>query len=225
MENFDWKRIEIIFPEFIEENFTLVNDIKNNCSKTGFYVWDYWVGLEPNKKFPHWIKNNKEDSEFKDAGNFVEKVYKKLLGELSERIKEELFEPIKILDSWKELTNDVLPPICKGYLNKVIYFGAEHTSSNLFSKEYGKFFIYDDSRSFSDYGKSLTDVLLTTKNVSIKILNERGKLYQELAQTVVPKSEQKKGVKNLITGKTLTECIQNADKIYKLAPELSTLKY
>ena len=62
-----------------------------------------------------------------------------------------------------------------------------------------------------------TEVLSEIGKLPKDSLNEKWKEYYAISEMV--------NEDNQITGKTLTECIQNADKIYKIADELKKLKF
>lgn len=214
-DKLDWEGINLYFPEWkrgsngIGEHFwkEFLPQAKFGEEKIKVLFKDYGLEIHLNQKVPSWI-NEKEKSG-------VEKTYANLSKEVYNGIISNLNDSYLIFESWRNFVRKLDEK--KGWTGNLqdhIYF--ENSEINVLHYDY--YINYPDQRIKLN---SPTSIIGVIEDLPKNSLNDKWKEYYDLSKNI---SLGEEGLCNSIIGKTLTECIQNADKIYKLAPELKELK-
>lgn len=214
MEDFTWSKINLHFPECrtdptgIEESFWKEFLQKPEFRKDYIRVLfgDYGLSIHLNQKIPNWVGEKEKRG--------VEKIYANLSKEIYREVADELTKSYEIFESWREFVQkwDAKNGWVGNLQNNIKFtnFGTGVSHGDYYTN-------YPNS---SIKLNSPTSVLNRIGNLPKDSLNETWKKYQNLSKNVFYGGENRC---NSITGKTLTDCIQNADEIYKIAPELKKL--
>jgi hypothetical protein len=206
---FTWETMSLCFPEWkanllktdkFENYFAKHPDFSNN--QINFqYKGDYGIQIFLNQKMPDWTPKESEVYKMLSKMNLEssKRLYEKTLGELD--------ESFDILESWRKFVVKYNGKEWEGNLSNHLDFENEGNTVSLW--DYYRFYNNSDCKD-----NSPTGILRKIKKLPRDSLNETWKKYAELAKDTS---------KNAITGRTLGECIKNADEIYKIAQELKAL--
>lgn len=221
MEGFDWSAISLGFPEWAnDENGKREESLwKDFPSSPNFrngsvqFLWkeDYGISLHFTP-IPSWLSN-----EAIIGGKPLEVFYRESSRELQEKVLEDLENSFEIFESWRE----------RGLIQR--YINNEHkgriTNHLDFKKECGDISLFDYynlETKMNEYSISPTDKIIKIGRLPRESLNSQWSKYAELSKIV--RGNANPGSCNSIIGSTISECVERADKVYSLAPELRGLK-
>jgi hypothetical protein len=215
MKNFDWERLNLMFPEWSidrntgeREKIFSTNFPENpDFSQKGQIKFAYKnYGLEifiPT--VPLWIKETKS----------LKTRYQKLSNSVYESVLKDFQDSFKILENWRLLVNRYENHEWKGNLSDHLEF-----RNNCSSIEMGDYFNCHIANSANNI-IGPTTIITKIKNLPQNSLNAKWALYSELSENIVS-SGLSTDCKR-IQGKTFFDCIKNAEEIYSYASELSEL--
>ncbi len=212
MEEFSWSKINLCFPEYFEhplhDKELFLGEYpftpKFYLSSVSFRLnKEYGIQLFSNKEIPDLLK----DKDTKVNGKNIEEFYLDSFKEVYNIVLKELNNSLETFESWRPFISKYDGNEWKGNLQDHIEFVNQNNEI--------KHFDY-----YRLNGRSPTDKLIKIGKIPKEALNKKFLKYYEISQNVLYGGE---GKCNSITGKTLTECIKNADKIYRMAPELKEL--
>ena len=218
MEGFDWGKITLAFPEYnfespgsTKEGFdrNYPQEPKFTNGKVDFrFEKEYGIQLFLNHTIPSWIKSLEKP-------RFIEEVYQKLSEKVYNEILGELERNFWIFENWRKFVQK---------FDKVKGWGGNLQNNIEFTNE-SRIIYHPDYYQIYPDGENIhpTDILLKIGKIPKNFLNEDMKQYHDICENV--HNGEGKGCCNQITGKTLTECISNADKIYNLASKLGELDF
>jgi hypothetical protein len=207
MNEFTWSGISLAFPEWKEDMLNKQYQIcfpklpKFSGERISLDLNDYGIDIILNQNIPNWISDDKTR---------IKKMYKDLSKKVLEEISSEFKKSLPILESWRNFIQKHDGHTWVGNLQNHLDFTQKYGKINLY--DYYKFYVNSDQKN-----NSPIKIIKKIKNLPKDSLNEKWKKYYALTEIV--------GEENEITGKTLTECISNADKVYKMADELKELNF
>lgn len=206
MSSLDWETLILYFPEWVVNRETgekelnwwgnFSKEIEFGNSQINFlFKENYGVELKFNFAIPDWIFQTKEITE----------IYKNLTKEIYERVLGELTRSFGIFESWRNFVKKNIES--RGNVGLQSTLGFTNNEKTISLWDY--------------YSPSPTDKLVKIGKLPEESLNEKWHGYFRLSKNIV--SGQGHTV-NSITGKSISDCVQNANEIYQSADELKDLK-
>jgi hypothetical protein len=215
---FTWLRMSLCFPEWkedmLESDFSCCFPKSPNFSSEQIsfaYKNEYGIQMFLNQTIPLWIKNASE----KEYA-MIEKMHSDLSHKLYNEFIKELDSSFETLEGWRKSISKHNGRAWEGNLSNHLDFKNENNTITL--GDYYKFYINSDRKN-----NSPTDILHKIGKLPKDSLNKTWKKYTEFVENV--QRRENKNTTNKITGRNLTECIKNADTIYKMASELEQLEF
>jgi hypothetical protein len=207
-DEFTWSRISLTFPEWKED---MSDKQYKMCfprlpkffeEKINLDLNDYGLEITLNQNVPKWAYKNEQ--------KMLKKIYKDLSKKVLEDVSSEFKKSLSTIEGWRHLIAKYDKGDWIGNLQNHLDFVQEYNKVSLY--DYYRFNLNSETKN-----NRPTDILQKIKKLPEDSLNEKWKEYYKLTEFI--------GEKNKIEGKTLAECISNADKIYMIAPILKELKF
>ncbi|MCR4327671.1 MAG: hypothetical protein NUV46_03770 [Nanoarchaeota archaeon] len=218
-ENFDWKRINFVFPEYylglglgdkkdFDDSYPLEPNFSENGSISSRFKEKYGVQIFLNNEVPGWIKKLDGRKEF------IEEGYKSNSKVVYEKVFDDLNNLYEIFEGWRSFVSNYSKGA--GWKGKLQNFVQFYNYSRLVHM--GDYYHFLPNN--INYNFAPTDVLLKIRNTPVEGLNSEWEKYHLLSRNV---SKGGKNKSNNIFGHNLVDCVKKSDEIYKLAPELEKI--
>jgi len=212
MKDFDWSRIGFWFPEFDKDGaFIPEPNPRYNNGVINFSMENGYGGqIFLNQEIPKWIEDNKglinKDKLNKYFENNSKKIYHRVLNELT--------EALPIFEKWRKFISKHNGREWVGNLQNNLGFENTHGGVNM--GDYYTFYIN------SQNPEHPTGRLFLIGKTPSELLNKEALEYHRMSKNVTKGG---KMMSNLISGKSLIDCIRNADEIYEVADELRDIEF
>ena len=206
MEGFDWRRVNLYFPEWgnrngVRDEFAWKNfDNSSTKDESILFLWKdkYGVGMFFDR-IPEWLCSKDVNVE----GISLKDFYQGISEEARDSFLKEAEDSFEVLESWRK------KGMIKKYVNKEWQGDIQNHLEFQRISDKVEMFDYYNSREDSPVEK-----LAKVREISSEFLNSEYLKYKELSSVISGGSSGRCGS---IYGNDFSDCVKNADKVYSLA--------